>query len=74
MENKQFQQRNRKCIEETSGNFRTEKYIDQNLKLIRRVQQQNGDDRGNNHQKLRYIKRNYPIWMTERKHIGKMWK
>ena len=61
MENKQFQQRNRKCKEETSGNLTTEKYIDQNLKCFIRVQQQNGDDRGNNHQKLRYIKRNYPI-------------
>ena len=58
---KQFQQRNRKYKEETSGNLPTEKYIDQNLKLFIRVQYQNGDDRGNNHQKLRYIKRNYPI-------------
>lgn len=60
------QHRNKSYIK-ISGNFKPEKYNNQNKKLSGQVQQQNGKNRGKSQQMERQNNRNDLIWPTQRK-------
>lgn len=61
MKKSKFQHRNRGHKGISNGNFRTEKYNNQNYKLNKWAQLQNGGGRGNGLVNLKIDYKNYPI-------------